>query len=319
MNLTFRQLKAVTEIARLRSITRAAEHLHITQQGLSLLLREVETQLDCRLFDRTTRSLGLTEAGRRFIPVAEQTVRTLEVASAELGTYAQAARRTLSVAATPLVAASLLPEACTRFRTNSSEVDVRLYDVERVKIQQLVEAGEVDVGFGAFFKPAATLHRKLIFSCDLVCFSPPDTGSLRNHAVGAMKWKELRDRPLLALPADNDLQQLVDAHLARIGRANENRATYRNMMTILSMVEAGFGSAVLPSFAISMAQRMSIGVSRLLDPVAPVDFFQINAKGRAAAVAQESFVEALVQTMQARCMPAISPRRPTGTVRSLRG
>ena len=65
MNITLRPLKAFTQTARLGSFTRAAEQMHITQAGLSIMMRELETQMGCRLFDRTTRLLSLTAAGEK--------------------------------------------------------------------------------------------------------------------------------------------------------------------------------------------------------------------------------------------------------------
>ena len=296
-------MRAVVEVARLKSFTRAAERLHITQQGLSLMIQEVETQLDCRLFDRTTRAVARTPAGRQFVPVAEQALQSLESVSSVLGQMSLRARSSLSVAATPLVAATLLPGACALSHASQPQVSVRVFDVGRPHIQALVESGEADVGFGAFLKPAASLERKLIFRCNLVHLS--SGGSARHREQRArprqLSWKALADEVLVGLPAGNEVQQLVDSHLRQISRANDDRRTFRNFLTILSMVEAGFGSAILPSFALSAAKRMNIQVAQLTDPVVPVNFFQVNLKGRARSPAEGPFVEALLQTMKAQC------------------
>ena len=53
MNITSRQLKAFVLTARHQSFSRAAEQLFITQSGMSVLVRELETQLGFRLFERT--------------------------------------------------------------------------------------------------------------------------------------------------------------------------------------------------------------------------------------------------------------------------
>ncbi|MBN9425585.1 MAG: LysR family transcriptional regulator [Burkholderiales bacterium] len=303
MNLTQRQLKAVVEIARLKSFTRAAEHLHISQQGLSLMVREVETQLDCRLFDRTTRAVALTPAGRQFLAVAEQTVRSLETAAAELGHMSAKARLSLSAAASPLIAATLLPEACAKFRALHPQVTVKIADVERERIQGMVETGEVDFGLGAFLKPSAGLERSLLFRCNLVCFCAASRSRKipQMRQIADIPWKSIGDRPLLGLPADNPVQQLVDVHLAKIGRHNEERLTFRNFQTLLAMVEAGFGCAILPSFAVSAARRMNVEMGLIRDPVVSVDFFRVNQKGCARHPMESAFGEVLLATMKARC------------------
>jgi LysR family transcriptional regulator, carnitine catabolism transcriptional activator len=58
MDFTSRQLRAFLLVAQYRSFSRAASALFITPSGLSLLIRELETQLGIRLFDRTTRQVA---------------------------------------------------------------------------------------------------------------------------------------------------------------------------------------------------------------------------------------------------------------------
>ena len=61
MNLTVRQLQAFVLVAQLGSFTKAAQAMHLTQSALSLLVRELESALNTRLIDRTTRALHRAE------------------------------------------------------------------------------------------------------------------------------------------------------------------------------------------------------------------------------------------------------------------
>src|SRR4051812_6265433 len=112
MNLSLRQLRAFAAIAKLQSFTRAAEQLHITQPGLSGMVRDIEEQLECRLFERTTRAVALTEHGRAFLPVVTRVLAELDAATASLSQLSAASGRRLLVGATPVIASSILPEAC---------------------------------------------------------------------------------------------------------------------------------------------------------------------------------------------------------------
>jgi len=81
MNISRRQLEAFLAVARLSGFTRAAERLHLTQSAVSLLVRELESQLSVRLFDRTTRAVQLTDAGRELYPFAEKALAELQAGS----------------------------------------------------------------------------------------------------------------------------------------------------------------------------------------------------------------------------------------------
>ena len=78
MEVTLRQLRAFTALARTGGFTRAAESLHITQSALSGLIKELESQLGVRLVDRNTRRIQLSEVGREFHSVATRILRDLD-------------------------------------------------------------------------------------------------------------------------------------------------------------------------------------------------------------------------------------------------
>ena len=80
MNVTLRQLRAFVAVARTGSFTLAAESLFITQSALSGLIKELEQALGLRLFDRSTRRVSLTAAGREFLASAESVLQHLRLA-----------------------------------------------------------------------------------------------------------------------------------------------------------------------------------------------------------------------------------------------
>ncbi|TFL14795.1 LysR family transcriptional regulator [Pusillimonas caeni] len=278
MNLTQRQLQAFLNIARLSSFTRAAEVLHITQSGLSALIRDMEAQMNCRLFDRTTRSVSLTDAGARLLPVATRVVSELDSVSGELKELSTQARRILRVAATPLIAASVFPQARAAFQEQRPEITLQVRDIDRRQIQDEIEQGLIDVGFGIFFKPASGIERVELTSFSLVFITAAEK---EFQAITEKKtWNSLGSTPLVSLPPDNPVQQLIEEHLRRLGRADENRPVHENLQTILAMVEAGFGSAILPGFVANACRRYRVDISVLVRPTVPINYYQITRKGR---------------------------------------
>ena len=84
MNITSRQLTAFVLIARHESFSRAAEQMYITQSGISIIVRDLESQLGFRLFDRTTRKVKVSEFGARFLPIATRYLSELERAAQDI-------------------------------------------------------------------------------------------------------------------------------------------------------------------------------------------------------------------------------------------
>lgn len=293
MNLTQRQMQAFLAVARLRHFTRAAEQLHITQAGLSAMMKDLEAQLDCRLFDRTTRSVSLTEEGQQLVPVADRLVTELQAVRDAIHHVSFKARSVLTVGVTPMVAASVMPETAKAFAALHPEVALKVRDIDRQAIQEGVATGGIDVGFGAFFRPASGIERRPIAVFKLMQFSASPPGKTGTARLRKLRWDDLGDGPLLALPQANPIQALIDEHLHRVGQGARPRVELENIQTLLAMAEAGLGSAILPSFVRPAARRLALAEHLLVEPEVPVSYYQITRKGKPAAPAVQDLALAL--------------------------
>ncbi len=302
MNVSTRQLRAFLAVARLQSITRAAEHIHLSQAGLSLLLREMETQLGLRLFDRTTRSVALTEGGRQLLPAAERMLAEWSDITARLDKLSVDVARTLTVAATPLVCSSVMPVVLKTLQQTRPDIAVVARDVERSQIEPLVLSGEVDMALGILVKASSGIRRQRLLSLPLVCVSPREwtvgTGRPRPLRRSHVAWADLATVPLIGLPVGNPIQQLIDLRLREMGRANEARTTFNNLHSVVAMVEAGYGAAVMPAFVQGACSRYAVNVSVMTEPEVPLDFYAITRKGSEATDAARAFVAAFVSQLR---------------------
>ena len=292
-----RQMRAFLHVARIGNFTRAAEQAHMTQAGLSTLVREMERQLGARLFDRTTRMVGLTAAGRRLLPVVERVLGELDEVTGRLGAEGDEARQTLRVAATPLVSSNLLPQVFAGFRERHPRIRLRLFDADLRAVEAMVVEGEADMGLGFFFKTAPGLDRSPVGRFQLMRVMPADDDEA--EAVGSAPWSSLRDAQVLGLPPSNPIQKLIDGHLAGIGQADPNRPAFNFFGTLISMVEAGFGSAVMPTFALAACRRHRVRIDLLVKPKVELDFYRITKRGVQETEAMQAFCKTLVKALPA--------------------
>jgi LysR family carnitine catabolism transcriptional activator len=272
-----RQLRAFLLVAHHRNFARAAEALFITPSGLSLVIREIETQVGFRLFDRTTRHVALTEQGAALLPVVRRTLDELDSAIADLGVSTREASRTLSVGAPPLIAANILPHAIHEFRAQHRSLEIRLVDANLTTIQQMVEAGELDMGLGAFFGPSPGTRRTALFRFSLAVIRA-DLNETTRRATST--WSALRGETLVVLNTASPLQRLIDKQLARVPGLRRG-PVLNSLDAQIAMVEAGEGIAVIPSYGLPACRNRRVAMSRLINPVVDLDFSQIRARGRA--------------------------------------
>jgi LysR family carnitine catabolism transcriptional activator len=256
-----------------------------------MLIKELEEQLGARLFDRTTRSVTLTDAGRRLQPVAERVVAELQALDEVIGSSESAVRSRITIAATPMVSASLLPEVINAFNTSHPQVQVQLEDVDVSVVRQRILEGEADIGLGFFIKPSVGLLRQPLCTFRLMCISPPEksTGSLSSSQT----WSSLAKLPLISLPSNNPIQAMIETHLARIGRAHEERPRMNLIGTLIAMVRAGRGHAIVPSFALEDCIRQGLRISMLRNPTVHIELHIVSQRGTQPKPATLAFIAAV--------------------------
>lgn len=301
MNLSLRQLRVFVHVARIGNFTRAAEQAHMTQAGLSIMMREMEKQLDCRLFDRTTRMVVLTDAGRDLLPVAQRVIADIDGVVAHLGESGRKARQTLRIAATPLVSSNILPGLFAQFRRSHPHVELRLTDADLNQIQAMVSAGDVDLGLGFFFKQMPGIVRTAVGTFRLMRVAAAN--GPQDFSTGSAPWASLQAEPLISLPASNPIQKLVETHLAGIGRGDEERPTFNFFNTLIAMVEAGMGTAVIPSFALAACHRHRVTTDLLVDPAVELSLYLASRRGIKETETASDFREALAAALPAGAVP----------------
>jgi DNA-binding transcriptional LysR family regulator len=311
MNLNLRQLKAFLGVAENSNFTKAAQQQHLSQAALSASIRELETQLRCRLFERTTRSVELTPAGRELLPVAQQVVDSLEEITRQLRHLGEFGVSRLRLGFTPILASNVVPELLEEFQRQFPMVQVDVVDAGPAELLAKVEADQIDAAFGAFSQKRSGLSQLQIAPATLVLVCSDQFSAIGER----INWQQVFDYPLIALTERSPIQQLVTT------MAQQHKAEIRSPMvvnhleTALGMVEKGFGVAVFPSFAQAAWRRYKVRTSEIY-PAVSIDYFRILKSGKDASPALDGMTQLLIQRLHHAQQPATpapadaaSPRR----------
>lgn len=290
MNITLKQVRAFLEVAKLKSFTRASERLNATQSSLSVLIRELEIELETRLLDRTTRKVEITEAGHEFIPFAERILDVLGQGVEATQELVARRRGRVSVVASPLAAAALLPRAIARFHQLYPGITITLEEFPPEQVPLRVADSLCDCGVGVFDARDDGLASTPVFQERLMLLCP------RKHPLSAkneVRWSDLSDYPLIAVTSESAARRRLDRQFASAGVSIQPAFEVRNMMTVLGLVDAKIGIAVWPSWATSLARSFDVEVRPLVRPKAVHIVSAAVPKGRIVSPAVGAFIDTL--------------------------
>src|ERR1700754_574359 len=172
MNITLRQIRAFLAVADTGAFARAAERMHVSPSALSTLAKELEEQIGLRLFYRSTRVVQLTEAGAEFRPLARKALDDLEAAVAGSRALAEVKRGRVTVAASIVIAATLLPWVIQSFRQRQPGIQCILKDGFEETIRDQVRRGAVDLGVGTLIEGEPGLSEATLYQDHLVALMP---------------------------------------------------------------------------------------------------------------------------------------------------
>ena len=244
--LEVRQLRYFLAVADELHMGRAAEKLHISQPPLSRQIQQLEQQLGFALFHRRRRRLSLTEAGEQLRGDAGRWLAELDRLQDNACQVAVGRRGRLRVGFVSTALYGLLPALVRGFRRHFPDIDVELHELTGDAQQSALADGMLDLGIVLCPDPgpglrAATLHAEPLALC------LPARHPLTRRR-GAIRAAWLRGEPLVCFPRHLS-PGLHDRIMAVAGRSGFTfRITQHaiQMQTIIGMVSAGVGVAVVP-------------------------------------------------------------------------
>jgi LysR family transcriptional regulator, carnitine catabolism transcriptional activator len=276
MEVSTRQLRAFRLAAQHHNFARAAEALFVTPSGLSVLIKELESRVGFRLFDRTTRRVELTPHGRELLVVIQRSLEELDVAIANIGRTAKRNQQSVSLGTTPLVAANILPPAIREFRKQRPDVRIQLFDADLPTLIQMLETGKLDMSLG-IFKAMPDVRREPFFRFSLMVARAAKDDILPRRTT---TWSALDGETLISLSPGHPHQRLIDKHLAQAAVKVQIGSTVNLLDTQIALVEAEEGIAIIPSFGMPACRNRKVVTSQLINPVVRFDFHMISRRGR---------------------------------------
>lgn len=242
------QLEAFLQVAHHRSFSRAAESLFLTQPSVTARIQSLERELGERLFERTGRSVTLTDAGHAFIPHAQRALTAVQEGADAIDSVRHGDVGSIRVAASSTIATYVLPPILKRFREQRPRVHVHLNSSGATEdaVEKLL-AGLVHMAI-CRLSPHPEVESLHLYNDDLALVVSPSHPFAKR---GRVPLTEAGKEPFLFFERTSSYHGLVYSMFLRQGVAPESVMELDSMEAMKHMVEAGLGIAVLPAVSIT--------------------------------------------------------------------
>lgn len=258
-----RELRAFVAICHHGSVTAAARVLALTGPAVSVLLRELEGKLGVRLFERTTRSMRVSAAGREALVFAERILKDLGDLHTGMDDVAAGRCGVVRIAATSALAQTVLPQIMARYASLYPQVRIELNDCAPDQFERMILQSQVDVGIGVLERADHALLAQPLFN-DRLCVVASEQWPLPKKQQ--MAWQELAAYPLITLRSGYGVSALIEQ--AAIQASVQLQVAYQVslMGTALALVEQGLGVSVLPQSLLHFSAFAGVRTRRLVRP-----------------------------------------------------
>ncbi|MCA9824327.1 MAG: LysR family transcriptional regulator [Dehalococcoidia bacterium] len=261
------QLEAFLQVAHHRSFSRAAEALFLTQPSVTARIQSLERELGERLFERSGRSVSLTDAGIAFIPHAQRALTAVQEGADAIDAVRHGEVGSIRIGASSSIGTYNLPDVLERFRDIRPGVHVNLTTGQTEEVVERLLSGLIHIAICRLTQHPEfeSIH---LYNDKLRLVVPTNHPFVGKTAV---TLTDAADEPFLFFDRNSSYHTLVYTMFLRAGVAPESVMEVDSMEVIKRMVERGLGIAVLPEVSVQdEVQRGDLATIELAGTEQPV-------------------------------------------------
>jgi DNA-binding transcriptional LysR family regulator len=241
--MELRQIEHFLAVVRHSGFTAAAQEIHLVQSALSASVRKLEHDLGAPLFERTSRGVLLTEAGRALLPVAHRMVADAVAARGEVAATMGLTRGRVSIGTIQALTMVDLPRELGEFRRRHDGIQIHVRDGLVPALAQAVAGGELDLAYLAADGPLpADLSVFATWRQKLVLVTHPGHRLAGRQRI---RLSELDGEPYVDLQGSG-MQEMVRRRFADAGLRLNAVCEATHIPLLLELVAAGLGVTVVP-------------------------------------------------------------------------
>ena len=241
--MELKDFQAFIEVANHLSFTKAAEHSYISQPSLSKSVKKIEEELNVILFNRSTRSLRLTDAGTIVYQQGQQILQLLGELPVLLEGLAEGVSGEIKIGMPPLIGALFFPQIAKNLSENYPYIKIELHELGARVVEELVDKGQIDAGVIVLPTDTDVFHVQPFISDKFFLFVHKDHPFATRDMVAL---SELKDERLILFSKSFALHRYIIGACKEAGFNPTISYESSQWDLIIELVAAKLGITLLP-------------------------------------------------------------------------
>lgn len=263
-SLELRQLRLFIEVAKHKSITKAAENMHISQPALSKSLMALEDELGMTLIIRTNKTSDLTDAGKVVLEYALRMTVLVDEMKTTLIDMTNLSRGQINIGLPPFIGSLFFPRVMAKFHHAFPNIELNITEYGGARVVKSVEEGEFELGV------AVLPIDEQQFSVYPIVEEEMRLVVYKDHHLSdreQVELKELREEEFIFYHEEFALNQIMRNHFIAAGFEPKIlfKSSQWDLMT--EMVAANLGITILPQSICNRAFNSDLKIIKLQDDI----------------------------------------------------
>ncbi len=298
------EFEYIYEIYRAGSFSKAAENLYITQPALSMSVKKIEASIGMALFDRSTRPLQLTEAGKIFIASIEKMTALEEDMNNQIQDIHELRSGHLCIGGSHYINAYILPEVMTDFSRTYPGIKLELIEASSAELAGMLSERMIDLTFSCNDELITNFEHYPAFHDHILLAVSPETLSLpcalsardilnRRHVkpdCPAIPPEAMSGLEYVILSEGNNLHDRAHEIFSQNGITPNIKLEIAQLATSYHLARSNFAAAFISDRMITPEEE-KLNFYRIDSPVTDRLFYAVLPKREYTSKAVRAFIE----------------------------
>ena len=293
MDISLELYRFFYEVAKAGNVTKASEKLFVSQSAVSQAIKQLETKLGCKLFNRSTRGVRLTTEGEVLYSFASEAITLIENAQEKLSIMRSLQGGEIKIGASDTACSLFLLPYLENFSTSHPEIHITVINRTTQELIKLLKNGSVDISFVNL--PVADDEILEISPVMLIhdCFVAGAKYAYLSES--AIRLRDLRKYPILMLDSSSNSRKHIEAFLASHEIELKPSIELESLTLLSEFAKIGLGiAATIKEDVQDMIDRHELYELRFLETLPPRNIGLAQIRNVSLSFAAEIFKKSVL-------------------------